>query len=111
MKNNNLILTLEKFFQETSIVKAETLRNCRNNCKSIKALKEDLIKIYKKYNISNIPENNTKFNKLIRFLLKKYFQKFYAKRQAKFKVISKDVINYDPGLLNSELYLWDGGFS
>jgi len=27
---------------------------------------------------------------------------------AKFNVISKDVINYDPGLLNPELYLWDG---
>ncbi len=74
-------------------------------------VKEDLIKIYKKYNISDITKNNTKFKKIIRSILKKYFPKFYVKRQAKFKVISKDIINYNPDLLDPESHLWDGGFS
>ena len=74
-------------------------------------VKKDLIEIYKKYNISGIAKNNTKLKKLIRFLLKKYSPKFYARRQAKFKVISEDLINFDPDLLNPESHLWDGGFS
>ena len=74
-------------------------------------VKEDLIKIYKKYNISDITKNNTRFKKIIRSILKKYFPKFYVKRQAKFKVISKDIINYNPDLLDPESHLWDGGFS
>lgn len=74
-------------------------------------VKKDLIKIYKKYNISGIAKSNTKLKKLIRFLLKKYSPKFYARRQAKFKVISEDLINFDPDLLNPESHLWDGGFS
>jgi hypothetical protein len=40
-----------------------------------------------------------------------YIPKFYAKRQTKFKVISEDVINYDPDLLSPEPHLWDGGLS
>ena len=31
MKNNNLNQTLEKYFKETNIVKAETLKNCKND--------------------------------------------------------------------------------
>ena len=37
MKNNNLNQTLEKYFKETNIVKAETLKNCKNDI--IKAAK------------------------------------------------------------------------
>ena len=31
MKNNNLNLTIEKYFKETSIVKAETLKDCKSS--------------------------------------------------------------------------------
>ena len=89
-------------------------RNSKNddiNSANKDRVKEDLIKIYKKYNISHITKNNTKFKKIIRFILKKYFPVYYGKRQAKFKVISECIINYDPALLNPESHLWDGGFS
>ena len=68
----------------------------------------------------NYKTSDSIFQKRISFILitkdrqdhlKKYFLKFYAKKQAKFKVISENVINYDPDLLSPESHLWDGGFS
>ena len=74
-------------------------------------VQKELIKVYKKYNILHITKNNTKIKKILRLILKKIFPKFYSKRQAKFKVISEDTINYDSDLLNPKSNLWDGGFS